>query len=164
MRTARGLVMALAVVAAAAVLAYVLDRRAPDISGSVRVIDGDSLVIGGAEMRLFGIDAPEYRQTCTRDGETWPCGMDAARALRAAVAGKTVVCKPRDEDRYGRTVAVCSVGEEDLSAAMVWLGLAVAYGAYQSEERAARDARRGLWSSSFETPSLWRARHPRPPK
>ena len=33
-------------------------------TGPVRVIDGDSLRRGDAEIRLSGIDAPEYRQSC----------------------------------------------------------------------------------------------------
>jgi len=39
--------------------------------------------------------------------------------------------------------------------------MAVAYGAYQAEERDAHEARRGVWASSFERPAAWRARHPR---
>jgi endonuclease YncB( thermonuclease family) len=62
---------------------------------------------------------------------------------------------------YGRTVAVCFVGALDLGAAMVKGGFAMAYGAYEADEREARDARRGVWSSSFERPAAWRARHPR---
>ena len=30
----------------------------------VRVVDGDSLFLGNKEVRLSGIDAPEYKQTC----------------------------------------------------------------------------------------------------
>ena len=44
---------------------------------------------------------------------------------------------------------------------MIRGGFAVAYGAYEADEREARDARRGIWASDFETPSAWRAKHPR---
>jgi endonuclease YncB( thermonuclease family) len=44
---------------------------------------------------------------------------------------------------------------------MVGAGQAVAYGAYQAEEREAREARRGVWASTFEHPAVWRGRHPR---
>jgi endonuclease YncB( thermonuclease family) len=47
---------------------------------------------------------------------------------------------------------------------MVAGGHAVAYGAYDGEERAAREARRGIWSSSFDRPAAWRAKHPRDPR
>ncbi|MDP3546623.1 MAG: thermonuclease family protein, partial [Phreatobacter sp.] len=36
------------------------------INGHARIVDGDSLVVAGVEIRLFGIDAPELFQRCTR--------------------------------------------------------------------------------------------------
>jgi endonuclease YncB( thermonuclease family) len=42
---------------------------------------------------------------------------------------------------------------------MVEEGFAVAFGAYQIEEAAARSARRGIWASEFERPQEWRRRH-----
>lgn len=35
-----------------------------DVTGPVRVIDGDALEVRGERIRLHGIDAPEERQTC----------------------------------------------------------------------------------------------------
>ena len=164
MLTRRGrffLVMA-AIIAALLAAAAFLDRQHRAITGTARVIDGDSLVVAGSEIRLYGIDAPEYRQTCTRAGLPWACGREAANALRTMVAGREIACRPREQDRFGRTIAVCFAGALDLGAAMVTGGLAVAYGAYAADEREARAARRGLWASSFEKPAEWRARHPRP--
>lgn len=37
--------------------------------GLGRAIDGDSLTVDDHEVRLFGVDAPEHQQTCTRDGQ-----------------------------------------------------------------------------------------------
>jgi endonuclease YncB( thermonuclease family) len=148
--------LALAALAAAGWLGR---RETPDIAGSAQVIDGDSLIVAGVEIRLYGIDAPEYRQPCFRRGRPWRCGIDATRTLRALIAGRTVACRSREEDRYGRTVAMCSVDGSDLGAAMVAGGNAVAYGAYRLEERAARNAGRGIWSSRFEPPAAWRAKH-----
>jgi endonuclease YncB( thermonuclease family) len=136
---------------------------AGQIAGPARIIDGDSLVVAGVEIRLYGIDAPEYRQYCFRRGRPWRCGVEATRALRALIAGRPVACRAREQDRYGRTVAACAAGGVDLGAAMVASGHAVAYGAYDAEERSAREARRGIWSSSFDRPAAWRARHPRGP-
>ncbi|HAO57515.1 MAG TPA: hypothetical protein DCR05_05145, partial [Alphaproteobacteria bacterium] len=52
-----------------------------DIDGAVtvtRIVDGDSLKSGKLSIRLFGIDAPEGRQNCTRaDGSEWTCGKAA---------------------------------------------------------------------------------------
>jgi endonuclease YncB( thermonuclease family) len=35
-----------------------------DITGPATVIDGDTIDIEGRRIRLYGIDAPESRQTC----------------------------------------------------------------------------------------------------
>ena len=134
-------------------------RESADITGPAQVIDGDSLRVAGVEIRLYGIDAPEYRQYCFRRGRPWACGVDATRTLRALIAARPVACRRHEEDRYGRTVASCAVDGRDLGAAMVAGGHAVAYGAYQLEESAARNAGRGIWSSRFEPPAAWRAKH-----
>ena len=147
--------------AALAAAGWLARRETADIAGSAQVIDGDSLIVAGVEIRLYGIDAPEYLQPCFRRGRPWRCGIDATRTLRALIAGRPVACRSREEDRYGRTVATCAVDGRDLGAAMVAGGHAVAYGAYQLEEHAARNAGRGLWSSRFETPAAWRAKHRR---
>jgi endonuclease YncB( thermonuclease family) len=34
------------------------------IAGPARVIDGDTIVVADVRLRIFGIDAPESRQTC----------------------------------------------------------------------------------------------------
>ena len=41
------------------------------IIGIGRAKDGDTLTVGDSEVRLFGIDAPEFDQTCKRDGQGW---------------------------------------------------------------------------------------------
>ena len=150
-----------AVAAGLAVAAWFSERHGRTIVGHAKVIDGDSLVIAGTEIRIYGMDAPESRQICKRAGRPWSCGHAATDAMRAMVANREVTCRPRDQDRYGRTVAICVVDGVDLGSAMVKAGNAVAYGAYDSEEREARNARRGVWSSTFERPAAWRARHPR---
>lgn len=39
------------------------------------------LVIRGHRIRLFGIDAPEGRQRCKRDGRAYRCDQQAVLAL-----------------------------------------------------------------------------------
>ena len=48
------------------------------VSGFGKSIDGDSLHVGDKEVRLFGIDAPEFDQTCQRASGDWSCGAAAA--------------------------------------------------------------------------------------
>ena len=134
-------VVALAALAAAGWFAR---RETADITGSAQVIDGDSLVVAGVEIRLYGIDAPEYRQTCFRRGRPWACGVDATRTLRALIASRPVGCRAREEDRYGRTVATCSVDGRDLGAAMVSGGHAVAYGHFGHSLTDRSDRARGF--------------------
>lgn len=135
------------------------DRNAPfpaAISGSGQPIDGDSLRVGGHEVRLKGIDAPEGRQTCRRNGAIWRCGDAARDALNRMISGETVSCAVSERDRYGRLLARCRSGDRDLNAAMVDAGMAVAYGGYEREQAAAKAARRGLWESEFQMPRQWR--------
>lgn len=150
---------------AAAALALALLAAAPalaePIEGRASVTDGDTLVIRDVKIRLHGIDAPESAQTCERaDGEAYRCGQAAALALADRIGARTVTCEPRDTDRYGRTVAVCRAGGEDLNGWLVGEGHAIAYRRYSRDyvaaEEAARAAKRGIWAGTFEEPSAWR--------
>ena len=132
--------------------------------GAVDVIDGDSFRRGKDEIRLNGIDAPEYRQSCRdENGREWSCGREAARALRNLVAGRTIECTGLDADRYGRLVSRCTTGILVLNSEMVRLGWAIAYtrhsALYIREEDDARREKRGIWRGTFDLPEDWRAIH-----
>ena len=131
-------------------------RDARALSGQARVIDGDTLELGGARIRLYGIDAPESAQRCRAQGRLWACGREATRTLARLVRLKQVACEERDRDRYGRIVAVCTAAGRDLNAWMVAEGWAVAYRrysrAYVATERRARAAKRGVWQGEFVPP------------
>ena len=135
---------------------------AAPIVGVASVIDGDTIEIHGVRIRLHGVDAPESRQLCTRPtGERWRCGQQASLALSDQIGRSTVSCDPRDTDRYGRTVAVCSSRGVDLNGWLVTQGWAVAYRRYSRDyvraEDQARAARRGVWSGQFDMPWEWRS-------
>jgi endonuclease YncB( thermonuclease family) len=125
-------------------------------SDRVRVIDGDSIDISGQRIRLHGIDTPEAKQECERDGVTWLCGAAATQALKELIGNFDVSCVQRDKDRYGRVVAVCYASGIDLNAAMVQSGMALAYRKYSDDytgpQASAKAARRGLWAGQFVSP------------
>lgn len=138
--------------------------HAETIAGTVEyVADGDTLTVAGETVRLWGIDAPELRQTCTRAGESYPCGHVARYVLLSFVKGRIISCQERDRDRYRRIVASCQVAGRDLGELMVSAGQAVDYtryskAAYAEAERTARRDGKGLWAGSFVDPGEWRQR------
>lgn len=150
----------LAAAAFALSLAPAGPAHAETLSGQARVIDGDTLAISGQRVRLHGIDAPETRQNCTRDGRKWACGKASTRAMRLLVGRSPVRCEVRDRDRYGRAVATCFAGGRDLQQQLVRQGLALAYRRYSTryvpDEDAARAEGLGLWSGGFVEPWNWR--------
>lgn len=150
------LTLALAVVLIASV--HVLNAvRFEPLSGRVRVSDGDSFRLSDRRIRLIGLDAPELAQVCTLDGRDVPCGAMARDALRDLVAGRVLSCAPEGEDRYGRLLARCYFGDDDVGAAMVRSGWAVSTGDYGRGEADARAEGAGIWSMQFTDPSEWRA-------
>ncbi len=131
-----------------------------DVTGIASVIDGDTIEVHDQRIRLHGIDAPESRQLCRKDGERWRCGKDASSALKAFLGSRPVSCEELDRDRYRRIVAKCAVDGVDIGDWMVSQGWAVAYYQYSYEysraEQRAKSARRGIWAGEFEKPWEWR--------
>lgn len=128
------------------------------VEGVVRVIDGDTLDVGGVRVRLHGIDAPEIGQTCqTSQGQDWDCGTWASRAARARYQGVRASCDAVDRDHYDRVVATCRVGGRDMGRDLVRNGMAVTFRryshAYVADERAAKRAHLGLHSGAFQRPA-----------
>jgi len=158
-------VLLLAAFGALALLAIVLGAQGEGLDGAAHVVDGDSLVVAGQKVRLYGIDAPEWNQICQRDGADWLAGRAAAAWLRRQAEGQTVHCVVEDEDRrYQRRVATCFLGKTELNRAIIQAGWAFAYrrysDRYRADETAARAARRGVWQGVCDFPEAWRHAHP----
>jgi hypothetical protein len=100
------------------------------LSGRAHVLDGDTIEIAGARVRLHGIDAPELHQHCFSAGAETRCGETSRDALRQLAEGREAACEGRERDRYERLIAVCRVAGQDLGRAMVRAGQAIAFVRY----------------------------------
>ncbi len=127
----------------------------------IKVVDGDSIFIGETEIRLQGIDAPEYYQNCyDANKREYRCGDRAYKALLSLV-NEDLYCKKVSEDYYKRTVAICYSAEKDINREMVRQGWAVAYDQYSDiyveEEKYAKKNKKGIWQGKFMRPEFYRA-------
>jgi endonuclease YncB( thermonuclease family) len=171
-------VAALCILAALVWVAWGWSGAAPGsadgLSGRARAIDGDSLELtfdagalapkGVRTIRLIGIDAPEYRQSCAdANGKSWDCGKAARDQLAARVKGQSVSCTVVARDQYQRELARCATAATpDLGEVMVREGWAMSNASIASasgypveEAHAARD-KNGIWRGTFQNPRDWR--------
>jgi endonuclease YncB( thermonuclease family) len=128
--------------------------------GTPTVIDADTLDVGDRRIRLFGVDAPETRQACDLNGHKWQCGEHAALELTVWLHERTVFCRRKGPDSYGRMVAACNRGISDVGGWLVSNGWAVAATKYSmsyvSQENEAKTLNAGIWKSTFFMPWDWR--------
>jgi micrococcal nuclease len=68
------------------------------IQGQATVIDGDTIRVAGAKVRLEGVDAEELNE---------PNGYSAKAAMEAIIAGKPVRCTLSGAKSYDREVGTC---------------------------------------------------------
>ena len=132
------------------------------VYGIARVVDGDTLVVGGRRLTLWGIDAPELGQKCLKpDGETFRMGAFAASFLQELLQTQPLNCDLKAGEDGAEPAALCRFpGGEPLNAALVSGGLAYAdpergelYAALEADARAGR---RGLWAMDCVPPWEWR--------
>lgn len=107
-------------------------------AASVRVLDGDTIDVGGERIRLRSeagpIDAPELRKA--------KCPLELFRAEAARdrlteltrVYGDLAITRT-GADRYGRTVAIVRVGGTDVGAILVREGHAKMWISLRSKDR-----------------------------
>jgi len=134
---------------------------APEFTAKVvGVSDGDTITVlrgrSQVRIRLDGIDCPESGQAF---------GSRAKSCTSGLALGKVVKVRPRNKDRYGRTVAAVLLSDgRNLNHELVRAGFAWwvrKYAPHDSElarlEREAQAARRGLWSDAHPVePWEWR--------
>ena len=123
---------------------------------SLRVVDGDTIVLNGEKIRFSGIDTPELKQTCMKDNEKIFCGETAKILLIKKIGNKTPECISEGKDAYKRTLAECFVNGESLSSYLVRSGYAFAYRKYSKkfikDEEFAKENKLGMWSMKFQYP------------
>lgn len=128
----------------------------------VRVKDGDTIVVSKGfkhvDIRLYGIDTPESSQRY---------GSNAKAYTSSQVNRKQVSVQSMATDRYGRVIAIVSVGDWELNRALVKNGYAWVYDRYCRKdfcsewkrlERQARRNKRGLWKNP-KAMAPWDYRH-----
>ena len=132
-------------------------------SQDIKITDGDTIRINGDKIRFSGIDTPELKQTCTKDGEKILCGLNAKKILVDKIGNNKVTCVKEGKDRYKRILAECFVNNDSLSSYLVRNGYAFAYSKYSkkfiSDEDYARTNNLGKWSMLFEYPWDYRKKN-----
>jgi endonuclease YncB( thermonuclease family) len=131
-----------------------------------RIIDGDTFVLNGRTIVLYGIDAPELKQKCgyynihTKKDSFYNCGDSAKKFLKRITRGRDIECKIKDKDKYERFISICYVDDLDINGKMVFRGYAVAYKKYSRkyirEENNAKRNKMGIWGGEFIRPSEFR--------
>jgi endonuclease YncB( thermonuclease family) len=134
----------------AALLSLASPVQADELVGKAQAISGDTLVVGGHRVRLFGIDAPEEGETCMRQRKRLDCGREASFALAFETAEHWVRCQPHRQEAgalVAELVAVCFVGPYDLAEIMVSKGWAQASDVrYARAQEDAKTKRMGIWA------------------
>jgi endonuclease YncB( thermonuclease family) len=128
---------------------------APDrpevIEGSAVALDGDTLLIAGISVRIFGIDAPDM---------ITPLGPHARAKLDDLLTLGPVSCRVLTRDGAERPIALCTAGRNDLAQLQLLTGMATTNrlltyapdadprlaAEYDKAEHRARNAKAGLWA------------------
>ena len=125
-------------------------------ANSLRVVDGDTIILNGEKIRFTGIDSPELKQTCKQDDQQVDCGITAKMLLVKKIGNYTPECISEGKDAYKRTLAECFVNGESLSKFLVRSGYAFAYRKYSTkfikDEEFAKANKLGMWAMTFQYP------------
>lgn len=105
--------------------------------GAIKVIDGDTIAVGGKTIRLIGFDTPEPESQARCEAER-TLAARATQRLRRIVAGGGLrltlapcACKAGTEGtqacNYGRACAVLTAAGRDVATVLIAEGLARPY-------------------------------------
>ena len=139
-----------------------LSVAAATIQGTVtKYTDADTLSIWKQPIRLLGIDAPEFSQSCNdSNGREYKCGIEALNRLKEIVGSNKVRCEGEQTDAYKRLLATCYVGDVNINQQLVEEGHAVAFvkydTAYLPQEKEAQRKGLGVWQGEFLRPAEYR--------
>ena len=128
---------------------------------SLKIIDGDTIILNSEKIRFYGIDTPEIKQTCTNNnGQSYSCGVKATLELKKIIGSRKVSCIKKTKDRYKRSISICYVDGKDINSLMVKKGWALAYRKYskkyEKDEVIAKSNKAGMWSGKFIATWKWR--------
>mgnify|MGYP003956726405 CR=1 FL=1 len=126
------------------------------LADKIEVIDGDTIIVNNEKIRFSGIDTPELKQTCEKEGKIYYCGLIAKKILIEKIGKKIPKCISEGKDIYKRTLAECFINGKSLSVFLVRSGYAFAYRKYSKkfveDEDFAKLNNLGIWSMNFQYP------------
>lgn len=135
----------------------------------VKIKDGDSFIVEaggrGLEIRLIGVDAPEFKQEYGRLAKEFTLRFCHGHKLRLVFDKDKV-------DRYGRVLAYVYKGDKMLNEEIIKAGLAIPikvkpntryYSRLLNAQEYAKKKKHGFWlHGGLEmTPRQWRKANPR---
>jgi len=115
----------------------------------VAVVDGGTLRLPEAVVRLDGIVPAARGETCHMGGAAVDCGVAAANLLASLIRDASrLECQVHGHDAAGRILATCRARDAGLNRALVQAGWARAADdrpGLRDAESQARSARLGIW-------------------
>ena len=126
--------------------------------------DGDGIRVDRQEVRLVGLDAPEWDQKAKhRAGYWFKHGKRVKSALIQEIGGRHVRVSVEGVDKFGRLLGTVTYKGRDIGEWLVREGHAIAAYSdrYMHVEREAREEERGMWSHAHNfDPRAHRHRKP----
>ncbi len=138
------------------------------IRGPAKIEDGDTIWVGIHKIRLYGIEALEEDQPCTRDNKRQDCAERSIQALSEILKGQFLKCYidigKRGEPimSYNRYLAICNLADgTELNRRLVREGWVIADPSpkgkiYRADQKFAEERLLGIHSAVFMSPKEYR--------